>query len=260
MKRTYQPSRIRRKRVHGFRKRMQTRRGPERSQATAGQGPQADRSLDAVEVAVSARTGRFQQADRLRRSAEFRRVTQHGRRAAGGAFVVLVAPRAAPASEPARCRLGVTVSRKVGGAVVRNRVKRRVREWFRGRRGSLGSGLDWIVIARAPAAGLAQEAAEDELSRLSRAALRSHRAGRQDVNQLASWLLVAALRAYQLVSVAVARAGLSLRAELLELCDRSGPAARTHPGAVACGEAARALSSPRGSRLRPAALRQQLGP
>jgi ribonuclease P protein component len=59
----------------------------------------------------------------------------------------------------------------VGGAVVRNRVKRRIREWFRIQRGSLGAGVDWVVIARPPAAALAREAAEDELSRLSRAAL-----------------------------------------------------------------------------------------
>ena len=100
-------------------------------------------------------------------------MTRRGRRAAGAAFVVLVSDYDARRGDPIKCRLGITVSRKVGGAVVRNRVKRRVREWFRARRGSLGSGLDWVVIARAPAAGLAREAAEDELSRLCQAALRT---------------------------------------------------------------------------------------
>ena len=100
-------------------------------------------------------------------------MTQGGQRAASGAFVVLVSERSSAGREPARCRLGITVSRKVGGAVVRNRVKRRIREWFRVERGSLGSGVDWVVIARPPAAGLAREAAEDELSRLSRTALRA---------------------------------------------------------------------------------------
>jgi ribonuclease P protein component len=122
---------------------------------------------------VSVQTGRFQQADRLRRPAEFRRVTQRGWRAASGAFVVLVSERSGAAREPARCRLGITVSRKVGGAVVRNHVKRRIREWFRAARGSLGSGVDWVVIARPPAAGLAREAADYELSRLSRTVLRA---------------------------------------------------------------------------------------
>jgi ribonuclease P protein component len=86
---------------------------------------------------------------------------------------VLVAEHHPERGDPAKCRLGITVSRKVGGAVTRNRVKRRVREWFRARRGSLGGGLDWVVIARAPAAGLAREATEDELLRLCRAALRA---------------------------------------------------------------------------------------
>jgi ribonuclease P protein component len=86
---------------------------------------------------------------------------------------VLVSEYDARRGDPIKCRLGLTVSRKVGGAVVRNRVKRRVREWFRERRGSLGSGLDWVVIARAPAADLAREAAEDELTRLCRTALRT---------------------------------------------------------------------------------------
>jgi ribonuclease P protein component len=122
---------------------------------------------------VPPRTGRFQQSDRLRRSAEFQRVTRRGRRAAGTAFVVLVTEHDSRRGDPAKCRLGITVSRKVGGAVVRNRVKRRVREWFRTQRGSLGSGVDWVVIARAPAAGLVREATEDELSRLCRAALRA---------------------------------------------------------------------------------------
>jgi ribonuclease P protein component len=48
-------------------------------------------------------------------------------------------------------------------------VKRRVREWFRVHRASLGAGLDWVVIGRSAAAGLGREAVEDELSRLSRA-------------------------------------------------------------------------------------------
>ncbi len=55
-------------------------------------------------------------------------------------------------SSPAvRNRLGLTVSRKVGGAVVRNQVKRRVREWFRQNRDQFPEG-DIVVIAR-PSAG-----------------------------------------------------------------------------------------------------------
>lgn len=51
-------------------------------------------------------------------------------------------------------RLGVTVSRRVGHAVVRNRVKRHVREWYRttGRHGL--EGMDLVVVARASARAL----------------------------------------------------------------------------------------------------------
>ena len=51
-------------------------------------------------------------------------------------------------------RLGITVGRRVGGAVVRNRLKRRVREWFRAARRHIPPGTDVVVIARRPAADL----------------------------------------------------------------------------------------------------------
>lgn len=51
-------------------------------------------------------------------------------------------------------RLGITVTRKIGGAVVRNRIKRAVRETFRRCRHSLADGLSIIVIARNGAADL----------------------------------------------------------------------------------------------------------
>jgi ribonuclease P protein component len=90
-----------------------------------------------------------------------------GRRAAGAGFVLVVAesePRE-PVGPP---RLGITVSRKVGSAVVRNRVKRQVREWFRGHRSGLARGLDVVVIGRAPAAGLPHRAVDAELCELVR--------------------------------------------------------------------------------------------
>jgi ribonuclease P protein component len=49
-------------------------------------------------------------------------------------------------------RIGVTVSRKVGGAVLRNRVKRWIRECYRRNRSKLPSDLDVVVVARPGAA------------------------------------------------------------------------------------------------------------
>ncbi len=49
-------------------------------------------------------------------------------------------------------RLGITASRRVGNAVVRNRVKRRVREWFRRMGPERAEPVDWVVIARPRAA------------------------------------------------------------------------------------------------------------
>jgi ribonuclease P protein component len=65
-----------------------------------------------------------------------------------------------------RTRLGLAVSRRVGGAVVRNRVKRRVREWFRRSTAVLPEGFDVVVIARAKAATYSTERVREELSQI----------------------------------------------------------------------------------------------
>jgi ribonuclease P protein component len=101
---------------------------------------------------VATGTGRFRPADRLRRAVEFQHVMRHGRRGSVPLFIVLAAPTAEP--EPGRSgRLGITVSRRVGSAVERNRIKRVVREWFRRERGGLAPDVDLVVIARSAANG-----------------------------------------------------------------------------------------------------------
>jgi ribonuclease P protein component len=65
-----------------------------------------------------------------------------------------------------RSRLGITVGRKAGSSVERNRFKRRVREWFRHEREGLGAPLDIVVIARRPAVSLSLEELSQRLARL----------------------------------------------------------------------------------------------
>jgi ribonuclease P protein component len=109
-------------------------------------------------------TGPFPREARIRRSSEFQAIGKSGRRHSSGAFVLLVGSTPAPG----RARLGVTVSRKVGNAVVRNRVKRRIREWFRRGGHALVPGSDLVVIARSAAADLSGAAAFAELSRVAK--------------------------------------------------------------------------------------------
>lgn len=93
---------------------------------------------------------------------------------ASRSFVLLVADQHAGSPE-APARLGITVSRRVGGAVVRTRVKRSLREWFRRHRGLFPKGKDFVLIARpsaasAPADEVGREL-EAMLARLPRAGL-----------------------------------------------------------------------------------------
>jgi ribonuclease P protein component len=74
-------------------------------------------------------------------------------------FIVIFA-----AGSHAECRLGVTVSRKIGNAVARNRVKRLVREFFRLHRSELQPAHDLLIIARAGAEKLSFRDVESELS------------------------------------------------------------------------------------------------
>lgn len=124
-------------------------------EAAAGEGSKAPRGHNSVEIAVSAPTGRFERADRLLRPQDFQRVARDGRRIASRQFVILMGPTRQTAVVGKR-RLGVTVSRRVGNSVVRNRIKRAVREWFRRNRESLKGQVDLVVIARQSAQGLSK--------------------------------------------------------------------------------------------------------
>ncbi len=117
MKRTHQPKKRQRVKVHGFRARMSTTGG--------------------VKV-IKAR--------RLKGPADFERTLRSGRRAASPYLALFVSD-----NEVGRPRVGLAVSRKLGNAVVRNRIKRRLRELVRPLLTRAEGGRDVVIVARARA-------------------------------------------------------------------------------------------------------------
>jgi ribonuclease P protein component len=101
---------------------------------------------------------------RLSRSADFDRVFRQGRSHAGRELVLYVFPRA-DGTEGGAARLGLSVSRKVGGAVQRNRVKRLLREAFELEGSRLPAGTDAVVVARHEANALAEREGLDGIRR-----------------------------------------------------------------------------------------------
>ena len=87
---------------------------------------------------------------RLRPRGEFERVRQSGRSWPHRFFVLIVLARTDPLDSPSR--VGVAAGKKLGGAVTRNRFKRKLREAVRQVYPNIQSGVDMILIARAPMA------------------------------------------------------------------------------------------------------------
>ena len=68
----------------------------------------------------------FKKADRLLKRSEYLKLAQHGRRTENRFFIAVFHP-----DQNGHTRLGITVTKRVGNAVTRNRIKRQVREYFR---------------------------------------------------------------------------------------------------------------------------------
>ncbi len=86
---------------------------------------------------------RFRTYEHLRRPGEFRRVYERRRSAANSWLLVYACENGLP-----YLRLGLSVSRKVGPATQRNRLRRLYREAFRLSRADLPTGLDLVLIPR----------------------------------------------------------------------------------------------------------------
>jgi ribonuclease P protein component len=87
----------------------------------------------------------FRPHEHLRRPSDFRRVYERRRSASDGWLIVYARENGLP-----HLRLGLSVSRKVGRAVHRNRLRRLYREAFRLTRHDLPVGLDLVLIPRSP--------------------------------------------------------------------------------------------------------------
>ena len=107
---------------------------------------------------------KFRRAQRLTRASEFRRVRDFGRRLPGNLLSVAVLKD--PSPDP--LRVGIVTSRKLGAAVVRNRVRRRLREIVRRHQHEIAAGTCMVVIARPSAAAASYHRLEEELLRLAR--------------------------------------------------------------------------------------------
>ena len=95
-----------------------------------------------------ANSGRSHSArGRLSRSADFDRVYREGR-SRGNRFLVLYSFERDEDEDPAGARLGISVGRRIGRAVQRNKVKRAIREAFQSLSPELPSGRDFVIVAR----------------------------------------------------------------------------------------------------------------
>ena len=101
---------------------------------------------------VSKPGGDGRKRGRLSRSGDFNRAYRDGRSHANRFLVLYAFPRGDEDDE--EVRLGVSVGKKVGGAIERNKVKRAMREAFWGLAERLPAGYDFVLVGRSGVAGL----------------------------------------------------------------------------------------------------------
>lgn len=141
--------------------------------SSAGAEPKADGSLPSATNATSAGPSKspnradfgFPKSARLLKRGEFRRVYDQGSRVTSSSFALFFAVRCSDPGEP---RIGFTTPRALGKAVVRNRIKRRMREAVRLEMPQLTAPMDYIFHPRRSVLGVAFPQLRREVVRMFR--------------------------------------------------------------------------------------------
>lgn len=103
---------------------------------------------------------------RIKKNDEFQEVFKKGKSVANRQFVLYVLDK----PEQPYFRIGLSVSKKIGKAVVRNRVKRYIRQVFHEERDRIEIGKDYVIIARMPVATMEYEETKKSLLHVLRRA------------------------------------------------------------------------------------------
>lgn len=85
----------------------------------------------------------FPKEERLRLRTDYLRIGREGKKFQTQHFWIALRPNGLSVR-----RLGITISKRVGSAVIRNRLKRRIREFYRQNKGLFPGATDWVVTAR----------------------------------------------------------------------------------------------------------------
>ena len=110
----------------------------------------------------------FPKTERLLKRASFLKLSRFGKKIQTRYFIAAIL-----GAETDKTRIGITVSKRVGKAVERNRIKRIVRDYYRKNRDTISGNRDINIIARKYAASLPNGDVRDELGKLFKKIVRS---------------------------------------------------------------------------------------